>query len=131
MSKFEFLSYTPTPQEKHIGIATVKIYDKIILRYKIIPNKDGSGFFAVSSSLKISDDQGERYLSSFMLDSNSENEELVAIVRANVKKQIQETSTHSTQSNKNGFAVPYPLPHKTYQPESSKEENFDPSSLPF
>jgi hypothetical protein len=79
--KFEFLKYEPTPQEKHLGIATVKLYGKLIARYKIIPTKDGTSFFPASGSLKI----GEKYESCLTLDSNSEKEELDSLIKAHVR----------------------------------------------
>ncbi len=79
--KFEFIKYEPTPQEKHLGIATVKLYGKIIARYKIVPTKDGTSFFPAAASYK----EGDRYESCLILDSNSEKEELDAMIKANVR----------------------------------------------
>ena len=83
MQDFQFLKYQPTPNEKHLGIATVKAYGKIILRYKIIPTKDGSSFFPCAASYKMPDDS---YISAFILDSNSENEELTSLIKTHIKK---------------------------------------------
>ena len=69
MTNFEFLSYDTVVGEKFLGIATVRAWGKIILRYKIVPNKDGSGFFASPSSIK----NGDRFESAFMIDSTYEN----------------------------------------------------------
>jgi len=89
MSQFEFVKYEATPGEKHLGIATMKAFGKIVLRYKIVPNKDGSGFFAASASYKMPSNGGEdAYISAFLLDSRSDEEEMTAMVRANVKKFI-------------------------------------------
>ncbi len=89
MSNFEFISYLSTPQEKHLGIATVKMYNKIILRYKIVLGKDGVTFFPASASYKISDQSGDRYISAFTLDSLSEKEEVEGLIRSNVKRQLE------------------------------------------
>ncbi len=78
---FEFKKYEPTPGEKHLGIATVKLYGKILARFKIIPTKDGSSFFPASGSLKI----GDKYENCLTLDSTSEKEELDALIRAHVR----------------------------------------------
>ena len=78
---FEFKKYEPTPNEKHLGIATVKLYGKIIARFKIIPTKDGTSFFPASGSFKI----GEKYESCLTLDSTSEKEELDAMIKAHVR----------------------------------------------
>lgn len=79
--KFEFIKYETTPQEKHLGIATVKLYGKLIARYKIVPTKDGTSFFPAAASYKIND----RYESCLILDSNSEKEELDALIKAHVR----------------------------------------------
>jgi hypothetical protein len=40
--KIEFIDYKPTPSEaKQLGVATVCYDDKIWLRYKVQPGKDG------------------------------------------------------------------------------------------
>ena len=82
MNKFEFLSYTPTPTEKYQGIATIKIYGRIVVRYKIVPTKDGSATFPAAPSLKIED----KYYPSFELDSNSESRELQDFIKDSMKK---------------------------------------------
>ena len=81
MNKFEFISYTPTPTEKQLGIATVKIYGRIIARFKIVQTKDGLNSFPAAPSIKI----GEQYFPAFMLDSSSEKEELDHFIKLNVK----------------------------------------------
>lgn len=90
MGNFEFVKYEATPGEKHLGIATVKAYGRIVLRYKIVPNKDGSGFFPAAASYKLPSHGGEdAYISAFLLDSRSEEEELNAMIRASVKEAIK------------------------------------------
>ncbi len=81
MNKFEFIRYEPTPGEKHLGIVTMKLYGKMIARYKIVSTKDGQNFFPASASFKI----GEQYHHAIMLDSNSDKEELDYLIKANVK----------------------------------------------
>jgi len=99
MSQFEFIKYESTPGEKYLGIATVKAFSKIILRYKIVPNKDGNGFFAASASYKLpSNGKEDVYVSSFLLDSRSDEEEMVALVRANVKKLLSNTQLPAAES---------------------------------
>lgn len=88
MNNFEFLSYDPVAGEKFLGIATVRAWGKIILRYKIVPNKDGSSFFASPSSIK----NGEKYESAFMLDSNYENQGIQAMIREKVADYLTGTT---------------------------------------
>jgi len=90
MSLIEFIKYEPTPTEKHLGVASVKLYGKIILRYKIVPNKDGSSYFATPASYKMSTPPGtpDKYCEAFMLDSNFEKEEIMSLIHENVRKHM-------------------------------------------
>jgi hypothetical protein len=81
--KYEFIQYTPTPGEKHLGIAEVRVYGAItiVLRYKIIAKRDGTGCFPACSSYKMPNRMpGEEYESCFVIDSRSENEAIVRCV---------------------------------------------------
>ncbi len=84
MNNFEFLNYDAVSGEKFLGIATIRAWGKIILRYKIVPGKEGKGFFASASSIK----NGERYESAFMLDSNYENQALQALIKEKVSNHL-------------------------------------------
>lgn len=86
MGNIEFLNYIPTPNEKHLGIATIRIDKRIILRYKIVPMKEGSGYFPTASSYKITEDGVDRYIPAFILDSNFEKEEVESLIKSNVKR---------------------------------------------
>ena len=98
MSSFQFLKYEPTPGEKHLGIATIKAYGKLILRYKIVPNKDGGGWFPCEASYKMPSVAGQDvYAKAFMLDSTSENEELKNFIHAHVKSYMQSQGQASAQ----------------------------------
>jgi len=110
MSQFEFMKYEPTPSEKHMGIATVKAFEgKITLRYKIVPNKDGSGFFPASASYKMPQVSGEDvYIGAFLLDSRSDEEEMNALIRANVKKHLgHSVANPSTSAFASNEEVPF------------------------
>jgi hypothetical protein len=84
---FEFIKYEPTPLQKYLGIATVRVFGKIVLRYKIVPTAKGCGFFPAPASYKTSDDS---YTHAFLLDSRSDEEELFHLIRSNVKPQIEQ-----------------------------------------
>lgn len=86
----EFISYIPTPAEKHIGIATVKIIGNptIVLRYKIARNKDNTNFYSAAPACKVVQNGDDRYLPAHMLDSRSENDDLEAFIRMNVRKYL-------------------------------------------
>lgn len=93
MSKFEFIRYEPVQDEKHLGIATVKLYDKIIAKFKIVPNKDGNSFFPAAPSVKI----GEKYSSAILLDSNFDKEELDTLIKECVRAAMNGVSLATPQ----------------------------------
>ncbi len=111
---FEFKSYTPTPTEKHLGIAEIKAYGKFMLRYKIIQKKDGQGIFPAPATYKLTEMGQERYVPAFTLDSNSDKEECEGIIIANVRRYMQQAQgTPQMAQNANaGFStIPnYPQP---------------------
>jgi len=111
----QFLGYTPTPNEKHLGIASVKIHG-IILKYKIVPTKDGKGSFPCAPSYKITDEQGERYVSAFMLDSVSENEEIITIIKQNVRKYMDGSNSSNGGYTSNQQSGPVHRPSEAAQP---------------
>ncbi len=83
---YEFLSYQEACEdEKYFGIATVKLYGKIISRFKMVKTKDG-GYFPASPSYKIREFDGERFIPSFFVDSHSENEVLMNFIRKKVSE---------------------------------------------
>jgi len=82
----EFVDFILTPNDKSIGIATVKLYGKLFMRYKILPNKDASGFFSSPSSFKVNKDGVEAFLPSFMIDSRSEENTIKALIHDSVKR---------------------------------------------
>lgn len=94
MNKFEFVSYDPTPGEKHLGIVTITYLGKMLLRYKIMPNKEGSGFYPLMASYKL----GDQYVTAFMLDSNIEKSELDNFIREKVKQVILKEAVPRVES---------------------------------
>ena len=86
MSNFEFISYQPTPLDKYmIGIATVRCYGKVILRFKGIKTKDGTSVFYSAPSYGIDVDGEKKYIQGFLLDSRAEEELLNEVVRVGVR----------------------------------------------
>ena len=83
----KFIDYVETPNEKHLGIASVEV-DNILLRYKVSKNKEGNGFFISSPSDKIVRDGEEKYIPAFYIDSRSQEEEIRETVRKHVKEKI-------------------------------------------
>ena len=89
MNQIEFISFVETPNEKHLGIATIKLYGKVFLKYKIVPNKDGSGFFCSAPSCKITKDGNDIYTPAFLVDSRGEEEEIKELIHTAVKSSLR------------------------------------------
>lgn len=109
MNNFEFLSYEPVQNEKFFGIATIRAWSKIILKYKVIPGKDG-GFFIAASSIKNGVDAStgkDKYESVFMIDSVYENKELLAMVKEKVSDHLNEPSKPKEASSVIDDDVPF------------------------
>ena len=84
----EFLGFEHTPADKMMGIATVKLYGKIVVKYKIVSKKDGTGVFPSIFSQKVTLDGEESYLEAFIIDSRSENDDVLKLVMTNVKRAL-------------------------------------------
>lgn len=83
---FEFLEYKAIPNEKYLGIVTIRGYGKIIMKFKIIPGKEERSFFHSVPSYKVGVDAMGKdiYEKSFMIDSQYESKLLDDCIRANV-----------------------------------------------
>lgn len=110
MTNFEFKSYTPTPGEKHLGIAEIKAYGKFVLRYKLILKKDGNGIFPAPATYKLTEMGQERYVPAFTIDSNSDKEECESIIIANVRRLTQNSTVASPQMPQNQPMGYSPIP---------------------
>lgn len=106
MQDIEFLKYQPTPEEKYLGVASVRYLQRIVLRYKIVMKKDGKGYFAVPAAYKVDEDT---FISAFMIDSRAEEEEIISVVRAGIKPFVQEQldAQHSAFSPSDNEEIPF------------------------
>ena len=84
----EFISYQPVSGQNYLGVITIRRHGKDILCYKWVAKKDGKGFFASAPSLKIVDDEGERYVPGHLVDSRSDDAEMQDIIRRGVNAAI-------------------------------------------
>lgn len=76
---FEFISYQEAaPGEKYLGIATIKAFGKILLRYKVIPGKNGN--FYAPPSYKIAD----QFVPAFLMDSRADEDAVKAIIKKGI-----------------------------------------------
>ena len=81
MRNFEFIKYDLTPHDRHKGIAHVRAYGKISLRFKVIPKKNGEGTFPAAPSIRMGTEPDISYLSAFSVDSKEEESELMSVLR--------------------------------------------------
>jgi hypothetical protein len=114
---YDFLEFVPTPSEKHIGVVTLSalLIDKtrIILRYKLHPNKDATGYFIGVTGYKMPDrSTGDEYDDCFELDSKYAEKEIKKLINANVRglpgssPSVFEKPAYSPQTSQPN--LPYP-----------------------
>lgn len=78
----QFIEYTATPTEaKQMGIAEIT-YGELTLRFRINTGTQGEGFYVTPAAHKI----GERWVSSFEIDSKKKYSEMLEFVKENVKQ---------------------------------------------
>ena len=116
MDNVEFLAYQPTPNEKHMGVASIRVDKRFIFRFKIMQNPKGEGLFANPAPLKI----GEQYYPGFQFDSSYEADEIKKFIISHVKRALNVTSMPSQAQAQNYFT---PTPIQNSPPQS--EFNFD------
>jgi hypothetical protein len=100
MSLVEFISFKATPGEKHLGIASVRYLGKITLRYKIMPGKE-RGIFANPASYKITVDGEDKYTPSFMIEMNSDAEEVMNCVKRGSSKAMEQAASQKAAPQQN------------------------------
>jgi hypothetical protein len=98
----EFLTFDETPAEKYLGVASIRFFGQIILRYKVQRTKDGNGIFIAAPSFKKVDESGEHWCQWFMLDSMSQNETVANLIKTKVKAHFTSKSSDSSNSGSGG-----------------------------
>lgn len=96
---FEFKSYTPTPTDQYmLGIAKVKLYGKLIVNFKHVKTKDGTGSFFCTQNYTTTEPSGEKkYLPCVQLTDRDEEEMLLEYVRQQVNYIIAQRSATKSQ----------------------------------
>lgn len=97
-TQVEFLTFDETPAEKYLGVASIRFFGQIILRYKVQRTKDGNGIFIAAPSFKKVDHAGEHWCQWFMLDSMSQNETVTNLIKTKVKAHYNSRSGGSANS---------------------------------
>jgi hypothetical protein len=93
MQPYELLEYLPTPGDKQLGIATVRCWGKIVLKYKIVSGKDGHGFFASEAGgikTGMSADGKDIYEKIFVVDSNYEDKAIKTFISRSINPYSQQ-----------------------------------------
>ena len=112
----KFLRYDPTPGEKHLGIATIRLEEevKLIFRFKIVP-KDGGGYYCQPASHKISSHGKDNYYPAFAFDSSYDGDCVKEFVLAHVDPIINQTQQQSVfNAPPAQVARPAPQPNPNY-----------------
>jgi hypothetical protein len=132
MNNFEFKSYTPTPNDQYmLGIAKIKLYGKIVVNFKHVKTKDGSGTFYCTNNYTLLDAMGEKkYLPCVQLDSRDDEDMLMEFIRENVTKVLAQRSAHQAQPIAQPGAY-YPHGMIQQQPPKSMDEVAANEQLPF
>jgi hypothetical protein len=105
MKQIDFHSYQEVQGQKYLGIATVN-FDGVMLRYKIVNNKDGTAFFPAAASYNVGSNGVDRYISAFCIDSNMQNEILKELIMKNVGDYYSKFQKQTAALNHQTIAPP-------------------------
>ncbi len=129
MNNFEFISYTPTPTDAYmLGIAKIKAFGRIELRFKHVKTKDGTGNFFTCATYTTQDPntQEKKYTPCFLLDSRSDEELVMEMIRDGVNRVLAQRSALQGQPAPQA-QVHYP--HGLVQPQAQQVQIDE--QLPF
>tara|TARA_R110000868_G_scaffold136519_4_gene349513 strand:+ start:1842 stop:2183 length:342 start_codon:yes stop_codon:yes gene_type:complete len=99
MSDFKFIKYQPTPDDQYmLGIASVLLYGKVIVRYKLVQSKDQKGNFFCVANYTLTEHGEKKYVPCVAMDSNSEKEMLEDFIRENVNRLTNPTRVNPQAS---------------------------------
>ena len=81
MSKFEFMTYKPTPNDPYSkGFALVKVNVPTIVAFKRVTGKNGGEFFPDPNVQYISDSSGTKVNQKIVVTSDRGDEEILKVV---------------------------------------------------
>lgn len=88
----QFLKYIPTPGEKAVGIAVIRMDRKFIFRFRILPSEQG-GYWITTAAMKTGVYNGkDKYEDAFQFDSTYEKDEVHAFVLQHVEAAMQQNN---------------------------------------
>ena len=133
MSDFKFIKYQPTPDDQFmLGIASVLLYGKIIVRYKLVQSKDQKGNFFCVANYTLTEHGEKKYIPCVMMDSNSDKEMLEDFIRDHVNAAIHGKSANPQSiQNLNMQSNPYTLQQGQAHLPNSAREVANEQPLPF
>lgn len=121
----EFLSFIPTPNEKFIGIATIRLERRFVFRFKIVPNANGQGVWVTKAAYKVGvkADGKDLYEDAFECDSSFEKKQIDAFVEQNVQSIIARPNPNASpsafaQHQQAHYQTPQHAPHNSYNAQS-------------
>ena len=133
-NNFEFKSYTPTPQDQYmLGIVKVKLYGKVIVNFKHVKTKDGTGDFFCSASYSFQDAGGEKkYLPCVMLNDRDDEEEMLNFMRQKSHEAIaQRSAIKNNQASPQQAYYPHGMVQQNQASPPLMSEVAQNDSLPF
>lgn len=90
----EFISYQEIKHDsRKLGIAEIRVFGRLLMRYKHLKSKAGHDFFTPESS-SINRDVEQVYLPAFELENATENKELSLFVREHVYKILKQAQDY-------------------------------------
>lgn len=130
MNHYEFKSYTPTPTDQYmLGIAKIKLYGKIVVNFKHVKTKDGSGSFFCTANYTMQDPvtQEKKYIPCIQLDSRDDEDMLQEFIRSHVNQVIAQRSAHKAQQNSlpQGQYYPHGLAQSPEMPPMPPAQSMD------
>jgi hypothetical protein len=135
MNNFEFKSYIPTPDDQYmLGLVKIKLYGKIVITFKEVKTKDGTGIFYCTQNYAMKDALGEKkYIACAQLDSRDDEQELQDFIRVHVNQAKAQRSAHKPFDNgilpvqgTQGNYYPHGMAQQTPTQEVTKQDD-----LPF
>ena len=121
-NNFEFKSYTPTPNDQYmLGIAKVKLYGRLMVNFKHVKTKDGSGTFFCTNNYTTLDASGEKkYLPCVQINDRDEEETLMEYIRESVNRVMTQRSALQNQAPQQQVYYPHGMTQQI-QPTTMSE----------
>ena len=142
MDKLQFIKWEETPELNFLGVAHVLYDNCFVLKFKIVENKDGTGFFVASPSFKREINGEDKWEQWFFMDSRSKGDAILDFIRNNVQNEMKRTNMNNNQTVQQTKVIIQTEPtiyndsgtstNENKQPlNNQKQENWVPDECPF